>query len=79
METLKVDNQNKVDNFLNELTTNESIKSIATFFNKDIKEVCQAVQKFITILYYRNGVIKEVNINFLETQSNIKIIQKHKY
>lgn len=75
MNTLKITNQNKVDTFLNDLQSNTTIKEVANYFNKDIKEVCKAVEKYIVILYNRNGAIKQIKIDFLETQSSIKIKQ----
>ena len=79
MNTIKAVNQNKVDSFLNDLQSNTTIKEVATYFNKDIKEVCKAVEKFIVILYNRNGAIKQIKIDFLENQSNIKIKQSKTY
>ena len=74
-----MNNQDKVTDFLNGLKSNESIISIAKYFNKDIETVIKLAQKYISILHYKDKTIKEVKLDFLENESNIKIVQKITY
>ena len=72
-------NQIKVNNFLADLQANQTVINVADYFNKSVNEVYKLIQKFIVILYYRNGDIKQIKIDFLEQQSNIKIFQNSKF
>lgn len=76
---MKTENQIKVDTFLNELKSNKSVINVANYFDKSINNVCKLIQKFIVIFYYKNGKIKQIKIDFLEQQSNIKIFQNSKF
>ena len=74
----ELNNDNILETFLKELLKNVSVLELSKYFNKNINEVCSAIEKFIVILYFKNGSIKEIKIDFLETKSNIKIKQKYK-
>jgi hypothetical protein len=76
---MNTENKLKVDAFLEELKANKTVLLVANHFKKSIEEVYKLIQKYIIILYYRNGNIKQIKIDFLETQSEIKIFQNSKF
>lgn len=76
---IKPENQKKVNDFLKELKNNNSVVEICNFFNKENDLVCKLLEKYIQIFQYRDGRIKQIKIDFLETQSNIKIYHSVKY
>ena len=80
METIyHTENSKKVETFINDLKNNNSVLEVAKFFKKTVLEICKLIEKFIEILYYKTGQIKEIKLNFLETQSNLKMVQNVKF
>ena len=72
-------NQEKVNSFFESLLKNESFIKVCKYYNKDKKDVKKLLEKYTVILKHRNGEIKNIKIDFLETGSNLKIKHENKF
>lgn len=79
MEEIKKENQKRVEQYKELLSTNSSVSKLSTIYNKTIKEVLREVEKFTIILYYRSGYIKEIKHDFLDTNTNVNIVCSLKF
>lgn len=68
------ENQKRIEQYKELLSKNSSVLELSTTYNKTIKEVLRELEKYTIILYYRSGYIKEVKHEFLDTNTNVKVV-----
>lgn len=75
----QIENQAKVTTYFKSLLSNSQVQKIAVHYGREVNEVIKEIQKYVIILYKRDGSIKEIKHDFLDTGSGIKIEQKLKW
>lgn len=68
------ENQKRIEQYKELLSKNSSVLELSTTYNKTIEEVLRELEKYTIILYYRSGYIKEVKHEFLDTNTNVKVV-----
>lgn len=68
----QIENQGKVTVYFNALLENPQVHKVAVHYGKEVHEVTKQLQKFAIILYKRDGSIKEIKHEFLETGSGLE-------
>lgn len=79
METIQKLNADKLSKFLLDIENTDGAKQMAEFFNKEMRYIVYNLRKFITVSKYRDGNIKEIEIDLLEKESNIRTKLKSKF